>query len=324
MSKRKKHRLKNLIIKELSLVDRPANGGARVAVWKRAPVEATAEAAAEAVVETGAGPDAATTAPTPDLGALIRDHAALKQSIEAALSRTDPAVPHETLAGMLDRYVEAVQAMLGVLSEGGGTEPHPDTEMEALADVVARLLADLRRFEDENKALKDKLAETSGTAEADPAVAEVEKMLAKADLPAPVRALVSDLAKRADYAAAELAKADDARLTAAFVAKAADYDALSVSPEDFGPVLKRLATGRATYRDMLELQRVLSAANRAARFALTEKGSTTVEAGDAEAVLNDLATKRATEKKISFARAYAEIINERPDLYQQALDQRAA
>lgn len=253
MANGKKKLLTNVVIKELSLVDRPANGGARVSVWKR----------------DGDAPSGANN------------------------SEGDDSMDIEALA----KSLEEAEARMATLEE------------------------DVKKGQDENKRLADENAELKKAAESkDDAAGEGGEEINKSDLPEAVAKRLDDIEKRNTELEAQVAKAAENEATATYVAKAKELDGLTIKADEFGPVLGRIAKNKATDDDMAEIDRVLKAASEAAKSVTAEKGADdSTASNDAEKTLTELATKRANDKGESFAKAYAAVMDERPDLYDEVM-----
>lgn len=116
--------------------------------------------------------------------------------------------------------------------------------------------------------------------------------------------------------------AEDRAATEQTIAKVrTDFPNLPVKAEEFGPVLKRVLKG-ATAEDRTEVERVLKAAS-----AAVDGTKLTKEMGDggddktksATAQLDQLAKAKAAEQGVGFYVAYAGVLADHPELYQQSL-----
>ena len=144
--------------------------------------------------------------------------------------------------------------------------------------------------------------------------AEVEKRLADVEQAAKG---AEELQKRLLAAEAEIAKAKDEKLTAEFVEKAKAFSHLPGKPEDFGPVLKRVA-GAVSAEDFAALETALKAANEAAAPLFKEKGR--AGAGSQRDAASELIAKareiaNASGGKLNELDAYAKAAAENPELY---------
>ena len=128
---------------------------------------------------------------------------------------------------------------------------------------------------------------------------------------------------KANAASAEIEKMREEAATREYVAKARAFNSLSVKPDTFGPILKRVHDGKTTAEDEKEILRVLSAANKAAKplFSVVGAGgSDNANGNSATEVINakarDMIAKSA-DKKLSYADALDAVMKEEPELWKQ-------
>lgn len=109
----------------------------------------------------------------------------------------------------------------------------------------------------------------------------------------------------------------DKQATAQFVAKASEFDALAVNPQEFGLVLKNIYT--ANPEEYQRIEAVLKAANKAVSESalFINKGSASADGGLAIDEITSLANTlvEKSEHKVTFEQAYAQVLSSRPDLY---------
>lgn len=122
---------------------------------------------------------------------------------------------------------------------------------------------DIKKLDDEAKAEFEKLQGDLATA-----LAKIEE-LDKAgeggddddlDIPDAVQKLMDATQKRADEAEARVTKLEDDKESERFIAKAAAYNQLGTSPDDFAPVLRKIA-GALEAEEFKKFEEMLNAAN---------------------------------------------------------------
>lgn len=138
-------------------------------------------------------------------------------------------------------------------------------------------------------------------------------------LPEEVKKYVQDIEKRAKEAEGIAKRERDARITKEFISKAAEFKALPIRPEEFGPVLKSVseAVSPEIYQ---KVESVLEAANE-----LVEKSKVFDEFGKGtgagagssawnkiESLASNLVQKNASMTK---EQAIAQVLKQNPDLY---------
>lgn len=145
------------------------------------------------------------------------------------------------------------------------------------------------------------------------------------------RALVEKAQKQAADAQAAIEKMQDERDTEMFVAKAAGFKVLPVKPEEFGLVLKRIARGKTTAEDVIEIERVLKAADEIGGKtgilkSIGRSGGSAEGGATAEARLQAKADEihKAEGGKISKAAAYSKATEANPELYREYLAEHRA
>lgn len=211
---------------------------------------------------------------------------------------------------------------------GGKSMAKSAVDLEKIADpevrkAVEQLAADLEAAlatasEEETKRVE---AEKKLKA-AQPAPAEEDVLK---NLPEPVR-------KRLEKAEADAKKANDAILKMAdekrereFVAKARTYDAISVKADTFGLVLKRVADGTSTEKDVAEIHRVLTGANALAKRAVFKQVGRSDTGAGAGSAYEEILTKAKEHReavmksgdKITLQEAIDHVCKQEPDLYER-------
>lgn len=252
--KKLRHRLTELILQEVSLVDRPANPRATVVLFKRDSsketdmTEAEAKKLAEDVAKAG------------DL--------AKAQATEI-----------EFLKGNLEKQTTSLAALT--------------TERDELAGKVK----DLTKTEPK-----------------------------PIEIPKEAQAQIDEALAKVATAHEELAKMRDTSDTAIYVAKAAAFKALPQKPDEFGPVLLRVARNKATPEDVIAIETLLKGAN-----SIIEEGGIFKQVGSDQggsSVATDridvLAKEIAKSDKVTYETAYAKVLELHPELYKQYVDENMA
>jgi hypothetical protein len=340
-------RLRGLRVDEGSLVDKGANPAARVVLFKRdesatepeAPMSAMAvdkigakisadrlarlKTAAEAllaiIAEAETPPDAGTESGMP----------AEKRGTEVDVSTQvrKGALPAATMAKLppeVASYIAELEGKLGV------TTLAPDIFDKLPEEAKAHIAA----LEAKVQELTDAEATEDAAEGASPMDALLGQPQMKADatkvdiwkgIDPAVREQVEKAEREAAEAKAELAKARDQALTREYVAKAAQFRALPVKADEFGPVLKRLATSDA--EAYAEVERVLRAADAAMTKSdlFREIGRGGAGAADSawariEAAASGLVGKSAG---LTQEQAIARVLSDQPALYDEYLREQA-
>lgn len=256
---KKPKRLTGIVIKELSLVDTPANEAARVSIWKRAD-------------------SAALAASLNKQGDEIMDLDAVSKSLEVA------------------------EAKLGEL-----------TKRADEADAT------IKRLSDENAVLKTDLEKAKAEAEAKDKCDKTPEELAKSDLPENVRKAVESLEKRAAEAEEKLAKAEAQAEQAEFIKKAGGYSNVPFKAEDIGGLLMRVAKGMTTAADAKTLEGILKSLDEASKQVMAERGISKSDPDSPIAKLDRMAKDVAEKEGITYAKAYAKVMEANTELYEASL-----
>jgi len=128
---------------------------------------------------------------------------------------------------------------------------------------------------------------------------------------------------KANAASAEIEKMHEAESTREYIAKAKDFVSLSLDPEKFGPILKRVHDHKTTEEDEKEILRVLTAANKASKPLMKivgAGGGSNANTGTATEALNSKARDliaKSGDKKLSYADALDAVMREEPELWRQ-------
>ena len=189
-------------------------------------------------------------------------------------------------------------------------------------------------IEAERDALVAKVADLEAAAQI---VAEVEETVAEVaplDEEEILKALDPSVRERIEKAESEraalverVAKMEDDAATAEFIAKAAEFKTVNSDADRLGALLKDVAKN-CTAESAVTLDEVLKGTagrlDEAHRLITAELGSVAgLDSTDAGQRIESLAKARSAESGVSMPVATAAILNENPDLYEQARAQRA-
>lgn len=213
--------------------------------------------------------------------------------------------------------------------------PPLKTGDDKMTVTVEQKLAALEKSLSESTALQTTLQTsnddlTAGLATANASIAELTKQLktAKGEKDDDFAGLPESLRKRFEAGEAELKKLRDQQEDAIYIEKAAGFANLTIDASTFGPIMRRVAKGVSTVDDVLEVERVLKAANEAVgQGDLTKStgaGGEIILAGDVTKKLDAMANEVASKEGIGFAKAYTKVIGEHPDLYKKYLEESRA
>lgn len=192
---------------------------------------------------------------------------------------------------------------------------------EALAEVAAP------EVNDELVKAQERIAELEAAlaAAATPAVEENSEEALIKSAPAPVREMLEKARVEAEAAREELRKEKEAQRDRHFIEKAKGWAHLSISAEEFGPMLRRLFDADAALGETIE--KALAAANAQAEsgaiFDELGKSAPVIEGGDAYGKVQSLA-KAAVDKGeyATVEQAIAGLVASNPDLYTDYLAER--
>jgi predicted nuclease with TOPRIM domain len=185
------------------------------------------------------------------------------------------------------------------------------TEVEALKKNGEKLEADGKALQKQHDDLIAKHAK-----EPDP----------KDEMSEDVKKRFEDLEKKDKASSDLIAKLLDEKAEAIYLEKAKGYKNLPIKPEEFGPILKRVAGGAATEEDMKKMEEVLKAADEAIEQGrlFKEQGSDGpgLSGGDAlkkvEAKAGEL---MKSDTSLSKAQAFTKVLEEDATLYDEYLSE---
>lgn len=282
--------LSDLTIDEISIVDDPANGEARVVIFK-------AKAGDFMPCES---------CKTPDLckakGACMADKAGSRMT--KANDHHGQAAPDGASGDQLKELQMDLETLSKALEDAeakmGQLEKRTVDAESALADANEVIKAKEAEIEDMKKS-------------ATPAEDDVMK-----SLPEPIR-------KRLEEAEAKIAKMRDEADIKEAVAKAREIGV--GKPEEVGPLLLRVSKGATTEDDAKTIESMLkSLAEVEKKSALFKSVGTTAAAdGEPEQVLKAKAEEiHKANKGMTFEQAYAKAVDENPAVYAEYINKRRA
>lgn len=294
------HVLRDLKLKRVSIVDQPANEHARVVLWK----------SAEAPVKKDA------------YNHIVRSEDDVMCS---KCSKASKASLIERGGGVCPNCGAKMPA--GAMKMKEVLDKISDPEVRKAVDaVVAAIMADLQKAKDDTKAAEDLAAEEQAkriaaekAAKKDPEEDDVLKGLSPG-----ARARLEKAEKDSKEAREAVLKMTEDRREREFIQKARAFGNLSLKPETFGLVMKRVSDGTATAEDVKEIERVLAAANHASKALFLQKGSNERSDGTTSAMaqieakaaeLRDSVVKSG--EKMTRQEAVDRVIKENPGLYEQ-------
>lgn len=304
-------------IKELSGVDRPAQAGARAVIMKRAETpEEIAAAAALAKAKQGPHPD--------------HEGDPMSSEIKKALGLPETATDAE-LAAAITKAATSIAAL-----ETATAELAIAKALASMTDVQKAYHADLAKS-DAGKAkafldmkAEDKDAEVKKAASGDETVTLEGRTISKRAVGEDTFAILKGQAARIEANEAEIRKANEAAATATFEKAASEhYKHLAGTVAERGAVLKYLSLAPDDVKKSAET--ILKAAQAASEFAFTKRGTSVHKSGESlegqggepttageklTKMASDLVAKSTTP--ITFAKAYDQVIQANPDLYEEA------
>lgn len=246
--KKLRHRLTELVLQEVSLVDRPANPRATVVLFKR---------------------DSSKEMDMTDEAKKLADAIAKAGELAASVTAKDTEIAF--LKGNLDKQTASLATVT--------------TERDELSAKVK----ELTKGEDKPIELPKEAQDQINKALADAAASREE-----------------------------LAKMRDTADTAVYIAKATVLKSLPQKPEEFGPLLMRVARNKTTAEDVTALETLLKAADAAIETGvLREAGTNNSGSGVVADRIDNLAKEVMKSDRISYEAAYDKVITANPALYRQ-------
>lgn len=205
-------------------------------------------------------------------------------------------------------------------------DPNPEKNMTVDRDTLdAEVLALIESIEAERDAALTKAADLEAAEPTEETAEPTEDEVLKALDPTVRERIEKAETERAELAE-RVAKMEDEALTASFVAKAAEFKAVEADASGLGSLLKDVAKNCAP-ESAQALERILKSTtarlDEAHRLITAEIGTASgLDSTDAGQKIEALAKARATETGETMPVATAAVLNENPDLYEQARAER--
>jgi TolA-binding protein len=334
-------KLKNLFIKTLGSVDRPANGEASVVLLKRdggdiIDIAKIASGVLSRVVKTEGAMDFNTVLWNRQLDDIMWEMTrALSCSIESILNDASLTDKDSAIALVLQQFYTALvgsgithNALTTLTNKvekaeaGSGMSEEMRSMMKDILTAMANAMMskELTVNKKEGTQLPDKISIDQLPEDVRKRLEKLEELEKKA---AKVDELETKLQKseEARLASEELAKKErDERITKEFIAKAAEYKGLSVGAAELGPILKGISEKAPD--EYAKLEPILKAASEAIQkgnlFKEHGTGGEASSATDALSKLNQIASEMV-QKNAGMTReqAFAKAVEQNPDLYRQ-------
>ncbi len=318
----KKSRLSKLKLDEISLVDSPANKGARVLIAKR---EEEAKTFTEALAETEHREKIWRA-----IEGMHGIFGALQASVRSILE--DDAVQDKKAAieesvGQFQARLNQMLPSLSVLKAVLGGDPNLSIDwkdydmdintltksLEQAEATITKLQASVDTLTSENAELKKSATPADAEESSNEDVLKglpdgVREIVEKA------RAEAADAKKTAEDATASLAKMADKELDRHYIAKAKEFTHLpGVKAEEFGPILKRVLHA-ADEADRNAVYEALAKTSQAVSELTKESGVDT--AADLDGDRADTLAKEIMKRDgSSYQQAYSKALAEDPSLY---------
>lgn len=314
--------LRELKVKRVDLVDAGDNPPAAVVLYKRrSDSQATRARIAKlkTLIKGYMDGEAKTTGEALEAQAMRALLAALYESINSI-------VEDDEVADKVTLIEQSLNEALAALSSVKKEKPMQIDLSKLSPEVKAhieKLEADKKTAETSVAALTKERDELKTKAAAAPAPAPTPEEVEKAK----VAALPEDLRKRFEANEAEVAKLREERETDEYVAKARALPLVGTTPEKFGPVLRRIAKGKATAEDVAEVERLVKSMGEVAKagkaFAELGTGAQGLTGDTAYAKASNLAEQLVKDgKEKSFHKALDKVWDANPDLWKQYSNER--
>lgn len=285
---KKPNKLTDLAFSEVSLVDAPANPGARVVMFK----SGSKPAGSDGDQNEGTDPMADEAKKIADLEKSIADLKKANEDTAAKLEKAEAAKAEaETIAKMSTGEREHLATLKG------------DDRAAFLAMTPAK-----RRKAAAEAAEDEEVLKVEGV--------EIRKsVIGDAQF-----AIIKSQQARLDKQAEDIAKANEKAELATLKKRADDeFSHVPGSTDDRAAMLKAVAGMTEPLRKSFEAVFVQSQKLAKAAFARVGHGGGNADEASAIGKLDSLAKARAKEKTISFEKAYDEVTRENPALYREAL-----
>ncbi len=346
--------LKNLKIKTIGSVDRPASGEARVALMKRAEDEEPAKGGGDTdglkeKIEKLTGFVKGLFGNAKDYNQAQQAQAVeeklwektrfLRESIESIMADATATDKQSAIATTLQQfYADLVSDLAGVHKAGRKISAQRMVQLKEQRDKLKETMDNLTALIDS----ADVTPEPAGKADVNKheegkelpnikyddlpeevrkaveAVAPLQKKLEETQTEnAALKKSLGETQSTLAKAQEDLAKASDETLTKEYIEKAKAFTYLGVKAEELGPVMKRIAENKATLEDLTKMEGVLKAANEAIEKGglFKEIGGGGTDSGDAWTMIEKAAEEiRKSNPSLTREQAIDEVSKIKPEL----------
>jgi hypothetical protein len=310
---------------EISLVDKPANPGAKVKLFKRADdmqdkstwkdklknlfklhAEKKIEKEALTFDDTIENQEAARLA-YEFMDKVDRYYWALKDSICSILSDAEAEDKSGMIKASVSQFKGALGDALSGLAKADDVQQEQEENTMTLEEVTKQLEAEKARAD----TAEAKLAEMSKASTAD------ETDIDKAALPETVRKRLEDIEKQNKEQAELIAKLNDETITKQFIEKAATFNNLQINNVELGQILKE-ASSKLSADNYNNLETLLTACNKSMLAITAEFGKSSFNSGNSsleklETIAKDIAGKEGINYYVAFDKA----LKLNPELHEQ-------
>lgn len=309
-----KHEITSMILDEVSVVDDPANPEANIIITKAKFTPCADCKTPDVCKSKGCSLDKSCNGDH-----AVKKSAAVMAEIAKALREFSPAII-ERVGAALPSDTEAAEMAAFFLKEKSMDIEDLNKALGEAKTALDQSAAVIKTKDDEIAKLKTERDEAIAKTKAPPAKEQTEEDLLKS-LPEALRKRFVAMEAASKVQADEIEKMRTEREEAEAIEKARG---LAGDPKVVGPVLMRIRKGKATDADVAEIERLLKAQAAQEKTANLYKthGSSVAVDGNPEDLLKAKAEDIAKAKNISFAKAYAEVLEANPDLYNAYLAKR--
>lgn len=308
-------KIRQLKVLEGSLVDNPANPGARVLLYKNADDLAKDAKTFNETVEEQNAEDLVDEA----MRGIHRSIWALRQSITSIMSDDEVDDRPALINQSVDQFRAAMAASLGQLKKDGSMPKQTDDDLAARLEELEKQVGELTKVNgDLEKRAKDAEAERDelkkAAAETTPKDDEPDKDALLKGLPKALRLEIEDMRKRDQAREAEVAKLTLERAEEQAIAKVEREWPNLGKAYKLGPIYRKISKALEA-EELAELEAVFKQHGEFARIAQSALGRTGNGASTVEAeVAQKAADVRKSNPNMSEAAARAKVWEEDPDL----------
>lgn len=345
-----KHNLKDIELDEVSLVDKGANPGAQVVLFKR-----------DDPTDMKVGPEEIKVVVADLIAATIDDDVAVEKADDyisadqllKALSFNDMvalSTNREVMEGLGTKFGALHSSLISIVEDNEVTNKRMaaheslnefhESVLNSLKEVakMADKKTDLEKLETKVADLTEKLEKAAGDIEtltkakddAEAKVVELEKAAEPNDGKDDITKGMSKAAKaefkkmqdKQEASDKRIEKMEDEAITKAFVAKAEGYSNLPIDAEKLGAILKGVS-GNIEKELYEEFEKMLAGTHEGMGKVFTQIGKDDGEGGGALEALNGKASEIAKRDNVTKEAAFVTALAENPELAKQERDERS-